>query len=61
MGEVVKLTLCTLVMLVVMLVGICAGSRIALMFAELEKIKIISQPEEAQSEKDIRGLGQLQE
>lgn len=56
-----KLALCTLIMLVVMLVGVCAGSRMGVMYAEVEKVKRITQPEEAQSEADIKGLGHLQE
>ncbi len=61
MGQIVKLTLCALVMMVVMLVGVCAGSRFGVMYAEVEKINRVTQPDEAQSEKDIRGLGHLQE
>jgi hypothetical protein len=53
MAQIVKLTLCSLLMLIFMFGGVVAGSRFGMMYAEVEKIKRVNMPEEQQSEKDI--------
>ena len=58
MAQIAKLTLCCLLLLILMLAGIVAGSRFGIIYAELEKIKRVQQPEETRTEKDI---AQLQE
>ena len=58
MAQIAKLTLCCLLLLILMLEGIVAGSRFGIIYAELEKIKRVQQPEETRTEKDI---AQLQE
>lgn len=60
MAQIVKLALCSVLLLFLMLVGVLAGSRFGMMYAEVEKVKRVNMPEEAQSEKDIRGVEHLQ-
>jgi hypothetical protein len=49
MAQIVKLTLCSLLMLGLMLCGVIVGSRFGMMYAEMEKLKRVNQPEELQS------------
>lgn len=49
MAQIVKLALCSVMLLILMLLGVVAGSRFGMMYAELEKIKSINMPDEAQS------------
>lgn len=53
MGQIVKLCLCCIILLILMLGGILAGSRFGMIYAETEKLKRITMPDEAKSEKDI--------
>jgi hypothetical protein len=61
MAQVTKLALSAVLMLVLMAVGVVAGSRFGMMYAEREKVQRVEMPEEAQSEKDIHGIHHLQD
>jgi hypothetical protein len=54
MGQVVKLALCCIILLILMFGGILAGSKFGMIYAETEKVKKITMPEEAKSEKDMQ-------
>jgi len=56
MAQICKLALCSVLLLILMLLGVIAGSRFGMMYAELEKVKRINMPDEAPSANDINGL-----
>jgi hypothetical protein len=56
MAQVTKLALCSILMLVLMLVGMVAGCRFGMMYTEVEKAKRERLPEVRVTDKDITNL-----
>lgn len=59
MAYTTKLALCSIALLILMLGAVFCGARFGMIYAEAEKQRRITMPAEAQSEKDIVVVDQL--